>query len=319
MHSVKWKKKFWVGLAVAAPLSGLGASVGWAMTESAGNTRLAASELMVVGQDKFLLLFDKPKMEIYTPAQDPIAPTFAQEYKPQIEFTEQEGFFLPLLPEVDLTAIASRLLSPAVTSRISMPPFVTIRHTISFGNLKLIKRWNFTVSNALGQIIFERRIAGREPPPIIVWDGRDENGNLLVAVNRTYLVDFECFDIFNRKFIAQNFTFHIDSLTYESPTARYIELSGDKLFQVGNGTTIAPEGQELVDEALNYFREELPRSLDILVVAKRAAEARQQGELLKNLIRRRLTLPANFVTVKNEPLPTEAQGAGIVLRLNRNE
>jgi hypothetical protein len=151
-----------------------------------------------------------------------------------------------------------------------------------------VANWELVVSNSLGETV--RRVKRKgNPPSIISWDGRDENGTV-INTGEVYDFTFYAYDAVGNQTRIPGRPQRIPGLLYQDTGEWVVTIAGDEVFEART-TRMMPDAKRWLDEAANVIKEKFKSEAVVYVYTEREDLSSEECQKVVSEIQARLVLP----------------------------
>jgi hypothetical protein len=250
------------------------------------------SEVVVKGQLKINIESPKPEIPIKTDANE-VAESVVQ--------TEEE--FMSLAPE-DIKDIRLGLPETVVEDRpeyhadlffLERQPIFNLVPKVPAGIE--IEKWNFKVTDPTGAAVRVDKGGGNLPDKL-VWDGLDQNGQIL-KLNSPYMYRLTLMDkAGNASSIASKQPKIVQAIKYYRDGKLVIEVSNSLLFEKERKDRFTDKGKEVLNEITDYIKMSNKFPIEIQVYSGDEGLAKDQADSLLLIFDKTIKIKKNSYNVK---------------------
>ncbi|MEO0073229.1 MAG: FlgD immunoglobulin-like domain containing protein [candidate division WOR-3 bacterium] len=159
---------------------------------------------------------------------------------------------------------------------------------------KRVATWELIISNSLGETV--RRVNRRgQPPAVITWDGRTENGEL-VPVGDVYTFTFNAYDAQGNQTRIPGDPQRIGAVVTQQGDAWVVAIAADLIFNEGTAL-FSEQAPARIDEAANIVRERYRREVVVYIYSEQERLSADRCRAIQTELSRRLTMPQEALKV----------------------
>jgi hypothetical protein len=157
---------------------------------------------------------------------------------------------------------------------------------------KNVANWELTVSNSMGQTV--RRVKRKgNPPNIITWDGRDDEGNV-INTGETYDFTFFAYDAVGNQTRIPGRPQRISAMFYEDAGEWVVAVAADGIFE-SRGTRLVPGAERWLTEIANAVKEKFKSEAVVYVYTDREDLSTERAKVMVTELSARAKFPRDAV------------------------
>jgi hypothetical protein len=142
---------------------------------------------------------------------------------------------------------------------------------------KNVANWELTVSNSLGQTV--RRVKRKgNPPNIITWDGRDDQG-VVINTGETYDFTFFAYDAVGNQTRIPGRPQRVSGMLYEDTGEWVVSVAADGIFE-NRGTRLVPDAERWLTEMANAVKEKFKSEAVVYVYTDREDLSTERAKVI---------------------------------------
>jgi hypothetical protein len=249
-------------------------------------------EVVVKGQLKIKIESPKPEIPITTDAN---------EVANAVVKTEEE--FMSLSPE-DIKDIRLGLPEAVTEERPEYHPSLFALERQPIFNLVPrtpagvdIEKWNFKVTDPTGSTVKLEK-GGGSLPDKLVWDGLDQNGQIL-KLNAPYMYTLTFMDrAGNPGSVRSQQPKEVQAIKYYRNSMLVIEASNNLLFDPERKDRFTDRGKQLLDEISDYIKMSNKFPIEIQVYSEDEGLAKDQADSLMLIFDKTMKIPRSSYNIK---------------------
>lgn len=142
---------------------------------------------------------------------------------------------------------------------------------------KNVANWELTVSNSLGQTV--RRVKRKgNPPNIITWDGRDDEG-IVINTGETYDFTFFAYDAIGNQTRIPGRPQRVSGMLSEDAGEWVVSVAADGIFE-NRGTRLVPGAERWLAEMANAVKEKFKSEAVVYVYTDREDLSTERAKVM---------------------------------------
>lgn len=165
---------------------------------------------------------------------------------------------------------------------------------------KRVATWELVISNSLGETV--RRVSRRgQPPAMITWDGRNEDGEL-IPIGDIYTFTFNAYDAHGNQTRIPGDPQRVSAVVTQQGEEWIIAMAADLLFNEGSAV-LNEQAPPRIDEAANIIKEHYHREVVIYVYSEQERLLSDRCRVIQTEFSRRLIVPQEALKVAPRFVP----------------
>lgn len=163
-----------------------------------------------------------------------------------------------------------------------------------------VASWELVVANSLGETV--RRVARKgQPPAVITWDGRTDNGEAIVT-GEVYSFTFNAYDAYGNQTRTPATPQRINGMVYRQGDEWVVSMAADLLFAGGSAQLLEEAGRRF-NEAANVVKKEYRKEVVVYVYTEQEKLSAARCAAVQNELRARTVLPLEALKVAPRFIP----------------
>ena len=151
-----------------------------------------------------------------------------------------------------------------------------------------VSTWELVVANSLGENV--RRVTHKgQPPAIITWDGKTDNGDA-IAAGEVYSFTFNAYDAQGNQTRIPAQPQRINGMVYQQDGEWVVSVAADQIF-VGDGAQLQEQAPQRLNEAANIVKEKFKKEVVIYVYSEQEKLSAERCRVMKSELSSRAVLP----------------------------
>jgi flagellar motor protein MotB len=160
--------------------------------------------------------------------------------------------------------------------------------------------WELVVTNSLGATV--RRITKKgSPPALISWDGRTDNGEMLIT-GEVYNFTFYAYDALGNQTRINGKPQRISGIVYQERGEWIITIAGEVIFNRGN-SEFTDQARQRINEVANIVKEKFKNQVIIYVYTENEPLSQARCNILQKEIASRIVLPKEALAIVPRFIP----------------
>jgi len=165
---------------------------------------------------------------------------------------------------------------------------------------RTVANWRLVIFDSRGEEV--RRMEGKGvPPPTLIWDGRKNNGEIIIP-GEIYSFLFFAYDALGNETKIAGEPVKISGIFYEEKGEKIISVALRDALPAEN-QEVKEEAKEILDEVANLVKENFKKEITCFLYADREELLAPWSEILERELRSRILLPKGALVIVPRFLP----------------
>ncbi len=165
---------------------------------------------------------------------------------------------------------------------------------------KTVASWRLVIFDSYGEEVKRIEKEGM-PPATIIWDGKKDNGEMIVP-GELYSFTFFAYDAIGNETKITGEPLKISGLFYEDKGKKVVSIAAREIFQEWS-EKLTPYAKEILDEAANLVKENLKKEIGVFIYSHKEEILSTWAEILERELKRRIILPKGTFSILPRFLP----------------
>lgn len=157
---------------------------------------------------------------------------------------------------------------------------------------KDVANWDLTVSNSVGQTVRHVERKGN-PPSIVTWDGRDDQGNV-INTGETYDFTFFAYDAVGNETRIPGQPQRISGILYQDAGEWIVSVAADGIFEAG-GSRLTDGADRWLAEIANAVEENFKSEAVVYVYTDQEDLSTERANVIVTELSNRIKFPADAI------------------------